>query len=301
MNILLIGAGVIGTVYGAELAAGGHTVSVYDHGKRTEQIKRSGLIVKDLATGVLLQQPVKIVSDPKTAAYDLVLVAVRQDQLVSVFPIVKQLKGEPTLLFFGNNPNGRSVLPKDLSKVIELGFPGLGGLMVGDTVEYLRISQQPTAIQANASSPTQEFAQALRLRGFKVESVADMDGWLVYHAVFVASIAAALYRCGTNATRLSGDRTTLALMCQAIEEGFEALRVQGIHGEPRNLHILHMPWLRPFAIRYWSRTFRSPMGELSFAAHARHAQAEMQALAKAVLSATAASPTRRDHLQQLLQ
>ena len=42
--------------------------------------------------------------------------------------------------------------------------------------------------------------------------------------------------------------------------------------------MLHSPLLRPVAVRYWARTMRSPMGELCFAAHARHAEAEMRAL-----------------------
>jgi hypothetical protein len=32
-----------------------------------------------------------------------------------------------------------------------------------------------------------------------------MSGWLAYHAAFVASIAAALYRCHTDPQRLAGD------------------------------------------------------------------------------------------------
>jgi len=301
MNILIIGAGVIGTVYGAYLVSAGNSVSFYEHGKRTAQIKNSGLIIKDVATGISLREPAKVVSDPTTAVYDLVLVAMRQDQLVSVFPVIKRLKGEPTLLFFGNNPRGRSTLPRDLLKTVELGFPGIGGSLVGDTVEYIRITQQSTTLQTNPSIPTREFAKALRARGFKVANVADMDGWLLYHAVFVACICAALYRCGTDPAKLADDSVTLTLMCRAIEEGFRSLRDQGFSGEPRNLHLLHLPWLRPFAVWYWGRTLHSPLGELEFGAHARHAQEEMKKLAQAVLKATKDSPTNRDNFQELLK
>lgn len=41
--------------------------------------------------------------------------------------------------------------------------------------------------------------------------------------------------------------------------------------------------MRPVAIRYWARSMRSPMGELAFAAHARHAEPEMRALARDVV------------------
>ena len=98
-----------------------------------------------------------------------------------------------------------------------------------------------------------------------------MDGWLSYHAAFIACVAAALNRCGTDADRLSHERDTLRLMCAAITEAFAALRREGTAGLPRNLGVLHSPHLTPVAERYWARTMRSPTGELCFAAHARNA------------------------------
>ena len=117
-----------------------------------------------------------------------------------------------------------------------------------------------------------------------------MDGWLAYHAAFVACIAAALYRCGTDPARLAADRATLTLMCQAITEAFAALRADGTAGLPRNLAILHTPLLRPVAVRYWAQTMRSPAGELCFAAHSRHAEAEMRTLGDDVAARITDSP-----------
>lgn len=39
--------------------------------------------------------------------------------------------------------------------------------------------------------------------------IADMSGWLAYHAVFVASVSAALYRCQTDPQRLARERGEL--------------------------------------------------------------------------------------------
>jgi hypothetical protein len=88
-------------------------------------------------------------------------------------------------------------------------------------------------------------------------------------------------------------------MCRSIEEGFGALRRQGVRGLPPNLRSLHRPWLRPVAVRYWARTMGSPMGERCFAAHARHAESEMRALALDALDRTRNAP-RTDHLDELL-
>ena len=111
-----------------------------------------------------------------------------------------------------------------------------------------------------------------------------MDGWLANHAVFVSCIAAALYRCGTDPVQLADDRRTLGLMCQAVTEGFAALRALGVGGLPRNLAVLHNRLLRWLAVRYWARSMRSSMGELCFAAHARHAEVEMRTLARDVMA-----------------
>jgi hypothetical protein len=79
-------------------------------------------------------------------------------------------------------------------------------------------------------------------------------------------------------------------MCRAITGAFVALRTSGTAGLPRNLAVLHGPLLRPVAVRYWARTMRSPMGELCFAAHCRHAEAEMRALGQDVAARITDSP-----------
>ena len=43
MRVLTVGSGVIGTVYGARLAAGGHAVSVLRHSPRTDQVAAGGM------------------------------------------------------------------------------------------------------------------------------------------------------------------------------------------------------------------------------------------------------------------
>jgi len=284
LRVLVVGAGVIGTVYGAQLAAAGNAVSVLAHGIRADAVVRDGLVIQDALDGTRLSSDVTPVRDATGGVYDLVLIAVRGDQMGSACDAVRTLSGYPTLLFFGNNPAGHAAIPPDLPGTVHLGFPGIGGSLREGTVHYVRIPQQPTALEAGASQTLDRVAGALQARRFAIERVADMDGWLLYHAAFVASVAAALYRCGTDAARLAEERETLTLMCRAVGEGFAALRHQHAHGLPRNLALLHRAPLRPFAVRYWARTLRSPMGELCFAAHARHAEPEMRALGDAVIA-----------------
>jgi 2-dehydropantoate 2-reductase len=299
MKVLIIGAGVIGTVYGAHLGAAGHTVHVLSHPPRTDDIAVRGLAARDVLSDNRTGTSARVVTGADADRYDLVLVAVRSDQLARACGQLAALDGSPAVLFFGNNPGGRPALPAQAADVVKLGFPGVGGVLRDGIADYVRIRQQPTALQADRDPRLAQLEQALRHRGFAVQRVADMDGWLAYHAAFVACAAAALYRCGTDPARLARDHQSLKLMCVAVTEAFAALRQAGVTGLPRNLAVLHSPPLKAIAVRYWARTMRSPAGELCFAAHARHAQAEMRALGDQVTSRLADAPAT-SHLRQLL-
>jgi 2-dehydropantoate 2-reductase len=282
MKILLIGAGVIGTVYGSHLCAAGADVTVLAHGRRTDQVAEYGLIARDLASGSETRANVEVVSQGGRPC-DLVLVSVRREQIWSTLQALGPLPAQTPLLVFGNNPTGRSGL-SGLSNPVFLGFPGVGGKMVDGVAEYALVRQQPTALEGSPEWPLIELQRLLETRGFVVQRVHQMEGWLTYHAVFIASITTALYRCGTDPVQLSRDRSTLNLMCRAITEGFAELRTKGVPGAPGNLTLLHRRLLHPFAVNYWARKLRSPVGETHFAAHAREARVEMQTLTEDVLS-----------------
>ena len=299
MRVLVVGAGVIGTVYGAHLACAGHAVSVLSHPPRTEDVARNGLTAHDVLDGRRAEASVSVIADAASRPFDLVLVAVRCDQLTAASSQLTALPGSPAVVFFGNNPGGRPGITSPVAGEIQLGFPGIGGVVRDGTAEYVRIKQQPTALQAGHDPRLDELARTLDGRGFATQRVTDMDGWLAYHAAFVACIAAALYRCGTDPGRLAADRQTLSLMCAAVTEAFAALRRLGMTGLPRNLAVLHTPLLKAVAVRYWAHTMRSPTGELCFAAHSRHAEAEMRALADQVTARLPASAAT-SHLSRLL-
>jgi len=299
VDILLVGVGVIGTVYGTQLARAGHAVDVLAHGSRTLQVERAGLCSKDTTTGISYKESVRVVTDGRARSYDLVIVSVWLDQIPSVVDCLRSLVGAPAVLFFGNNPSGRRGPPGGLRGPIHLGFPGVGGTLVGDVVEYMRIPQQPTTLEVGGGRAIEELASSLLRAGFAVSRTGNMDGWLAYHGVFVASVSAALYRAHGSAAELAANRPALTLMCRSIEEGFHALARQRVGGAPRNLRTLHRRALRAFAVWYWARTMRSEMGEQCFAAHARHAVPEMRKLAADAVERVGNEP-HTDHLRRLL-
>ena len=80
VRILIFGAGVIGSLYGALLAEAGYEVSVYARGRRLESMSQDGLLVK--YKGKIRKASVKVLSRLEAEdRYDLVFLTVRENQL----------------------------------------------------------------------------------------------------------------------------------------------------------------------------------------------------------------------------
>ena len=112
MHILVVGAGVIGTVYGAHLGAANHRISVLAHGERTAAIAARGLHARDATSGIETQAPAAVVTSAAELDVDVVLVALRRDHLHGAASALAGVTPDALVLFMGNNPAGRSGLPR---------------------------------------------------------------------------------------------------------------------------------------------------------------------------------------------
>jgi 2-dehydropantoate 2-reductase len=280
-QVLVVGAGVIGSVYAGRLAEAGHLVTLVARGGRLAQLEPSGLRLR-CAGGSEIRPRVTVVDQIPRAASDLVLVAVRREQVAAA---AKQVAGSvPRLvMLFGNfagmvNELG-SVLGDDRTLV---GFPGIGGRIEPDgLVTYMPIDQQPTVVGTNR--PPGEQAKAivacLRKAGFDTLEQPNIAGWLASHAALVVPMAVAIRAAGGQADALADRSDLLHLAVRATSATYRAQRRRGELVVNRNLRLLYLVMPDWFATRYWSGALRGEFGELAFAAHTRHAWDEMALLA----------------------
>jgi 2-dehydropantoate 2-reductase len=285
LNVLVFGAGVIGTVYASKLRQAGHSVTVLARGARLDDIRRHGLVVETVVDRRRSECRVDVTEDltPRDR-YDLILVAVRRDQLDASMASLAANSTVPTMLFMLNNPLGTSRLVETLGKDrIVLGFPGLGGTREGHVVRYALISQQPTTVgevDGRRTSRLEELVDAFRAAQLPTRVERHMDAWLKAHAFFVTAVCGAIYRAGGDCRRLSSDTATLGLLVAGVAEGFGAIRATGLPVTPFSLKVL-FTWLpRSFALRYWRQFFSQSTAEHVFGAHARSAAREMLDLAR---------------------
>lgn len=283
MKVLVYGAGVIGTLYGAKLRAAGHDVTVLARGTRLGAIRDHGLVIENMSQRTRWSTPVETTDHLGVDdTYDVTLITVRRDQLGGVMPSLRQNRRIGTMLFMLNNPLGSAQLRHSFSRDrIVLGFPGAGGGFAGHVVQYAIVPQQPTTvgtIDGRPSASLPRIVRAFRAAGFPTAISGDMDAWLKTHAFFVTAMCGAIDLAGGDCQCLSNDAATLALMVQGVREGFATLRSLGIPITPFLLKVL-FTWLPPaFAIRYWRRFLADSIAEIVFGLHAKTATQEMTVL-----------------------
>jgi len=285
MKILIYGAGVIGTLYGARLQESGQIVTLLARGQRLADLRRQGLALGDVVSGnrstTLIDTTERLGPEDQ---YDVVLITVRRDQLASVMPALQANRGVPTMLFMLNNPIGSSDLVRALGQDrVLLGFPGAGGTLEGPVVRYALIRQQPTTLgdlSGRSNERMRSLAAAFKAAGFPTKISGNMDARLKAHAFFVTAVSGALYMSGGDCRSLSEDAAALTLMIRGVREGFVTVRGLGLTVPPFPLRVL-FAWLpQRFAVAYWRRFFASDMADFVFGRHARSASIEMRAIAR---------------------
>ena len=89
MKIVVVGAGVIGSIYGGRLARSGHDVTLIARGQRLADLQAHGLLLEDADSGQRTEISLPVLGElSPDDRYDLVLVPVRSEQFASTLPIL---------------------------------------------------------------------------------------------------------------------------------------------------------------------------------------------------------------------
>lgn len=303
MRVLIVGAGVIGSVYAGQLLAAGHTVTLCARTTRLAELKESGLVLEDARTGQRACRKVALVAPTEAAGVrcDIAFVAVRHDQMMTTVPLLQTLGTD--VVFFGNAAGLVTTLTEAMGSRALFGFPAAAGVRDAAAVRFVLIRQQKTML-ADPVDPNsrrvQGLARMLRASHFPTTIAADAEEWLTAHAAFIVPIALALYSVGVRPRLLAADEPMLRTMVRATRQAFGALTAAGNIEIPRNLYRLYARLPERFAVYYWRRVLSGPRGELWFAGHTRSAPEEMASLAGVLQSVIERSGGRAPALDELL-
>lgn len=281
MRFLFYGAGVLGTIYAAQLARSGHTVTALARGRRLEEIRQHGLVLEEVSTGRRTEVTVPVVDrmDPD-ARWDWVVVLVRREQLEAVLDDLGGHLHSPNVLVMVNDAAGYGPWIQLLGPGrLVTGFPGAGGVKEGPVVRWDLAPAlfQPTTVGEPDGRPTERIPQlrrALRDAGFPTAQSEHMASWQKSHVAWVGPLAEAIYLAEQRGQDLSEDPVAAELAVRGMREAFAGLRSAGIRITPAPLAAMERVPV-PVAVaslRGWagSEHFRTLI-----LAHARAARSEL--------------------------
>ncbi|MBS0581962.1 MAG: ketopantoate reductase family protein [Proteobacteria bacterium] len=223
MNIILIGAGRIGSAVAFCLAKAGHDMTVVARGARFDTLSREGAIM----TVDGQRMPVKVLEtlDP-SVPYDLAIVTVPEHQVASLLPALSVCNASTILLMFNTF---QGIEPYQAAIGIErfaFGFPNMTAFLVD---QRLRFRVDGPGMVTTLTHPA--LAALFKDAGMPSEVEHDMDAYLRSHVAFVVPTFLAALLTWKRATSLTWAEARQ--LDAAWVEGFELVRSLGHTLKPR--------------------------------------------------------------------
>ena len=276
MRILIFGAGVIGSLYGAMLAEAGYDVSVYARGRRLENLTQDGLLYK--RKGKIRKAPVRVLSKlEEEDCYDLILLTVRENQLHAALEELRQ-NVSPTIVTMVNSletydswealcGEGR-IIPA---------FPGAGGGFDGNVLDAALTPRfiQPTTI-GKTDGRERALARVLHRAKIPCQIVPDMHAWQLCHLAMVVPIADAYYEAA-DPEHAGRDAALMRKTAKQIRDNLDAIAARKIRLSPGKMQAFR---LLPTPLVGWilGFVFQSSFGDRFMYRHSMKAPDEMRQL-----------------------
>ena len=276
MRILIFGAGVIGSLYGALLAEAGYDVSVYARGRRLESLIRNGLLLKSGA--MIRKAPVKVLSSVEPDdCYDFIILAVRENQLHAALKDLQQ-NSSPNIVTMVNSLEtyDRWETICGVGRIIPA-FPGAGGGFDGDVLDA---ALTPRLIQLTTFGKTdgreKELARILHGAKIPYQIVPDMHAWQLCHLAMVVPIADAYYEAA-DPGHAGRDAVLMRKTAKQIRDNLNEIAARKIRLSPRKMQVLR---LLPVPLVGWilGLVFQSSFGDRFMYRHSMKAPDEMRRL-----------------------
>ena len=281
-RVLVIGAGVNGSVCAASLFNAGMDVTLLARSKRLEEIKNEGIVIEDPFNKKRTVSRVPVIDhlDPKDL-YDYVLVVIRKNQVAGVLPMLAQ-NGSPNIVFMGNNLSGPGEYVEILGRPrVMMGAVYAAGKRDGNLIRAM-VSRSLAApfgeIDGRLTPRLKRLLNIFRQAGFKAEASTDIVDFQTTHAVAVALIASLVIKHGCDSYALGRSLDDLMLYAHALREAHQVLHALGRRIIPWTDALMgKLPaFLQVAGLRLM---LGSKLGEVGLAWHCSQAPDEMEQLA----------------------
>jgi ketopantoate reductase len=257
MNVLIVGAGVIGATYAWQMSLVGDEVTILVRPGKREQYEQNRIRIRCADERKRPVEKIETMFRPRVVeefspadGHDLVLVCVKSHQLDPLLPRLAAGAGRADILFFQNNWRGDEKIRDCLPNGQYLfGFSRLvGGWRTENTIECVIFNAPGMSTMLGEkdgeSTPRlKTIADSIRRAGLKPEISRQILGWLATHYVeYLGAVAAILKAGSTQAFAQDGGLVREAIL--ATRGGLAVCRAHGIDigkAAPFNLRLYALP------------------------------------------------------------
>jgi len=246
-KILVIGAGVNGSICAVGLYTAGFDVTILARGKRYEEIRDGGIVIEDPFKNTRSHTKVPVINrlDPEDS-YDYILVVIRKNQVPDVLPVLA-LNRSPNVVFMVNNPSGPDEFTGVLGKErVMLGFVFGAGKREGSVIRAIsgvggsRIATPFGEIDGRITPRLTRLVGILCQAGLKSKTSTDISDYLATHAANVALFAHLLIKHGCDTYALARSKADLRLLVDALREVLDVLRATGFKIVPSSANMVRI-------------------------------------------------------------
>jgi ketopantoate reductase len=281
-RILVVGAGVNGSVCASELRRAGFNVTVLVRRQRYEELNERGIEIENPLNGVRTVTKVALIDHlASDDIYDYILVVVRKNQVKELVPSLVQ-NHSPCVVFMVNTALGPEEWIAALgAKRVMLGFAFAGGRRENGVVRAMRTkAATPFGEASGAVTPRlTRLIGILNQAGLKSRIEPHMADWLASHAAMVTPLAVLLLKNGCDNYALAGSKSDLRLFADSVSETNAVLRANGRCIVPRAAAIIGA--LPRLVLAALFRLFlATKYAEIGAAWHCSQAPDEMNQLAR---------------------
>ncbi|WP_315119820.1 2-dehydropantoate 2-reductase N-terminal domain-containing protein [uncultured Clostridium sp.] len=282
-KILIIGAGVIGSIYAVNLSNAGYSVNMLARSRRLTELEEKGLTFYNNKTGSIDRAHVKIINKLyDDDIYDYVFVTVRYEQIEDALWGIKN-NCSRNIVTMVNNPFGYGKWGEIVGKEkIIPAFPGAGGKIENGILYYKLTSRviQPTTfgeLSGEKSTRITELYEILKSAGFPISICNNMDPWQKSHLAMVIPMANAIYFDGGDNYSTARNVQAMRNMSLSLKENFNFLKSIGIIITPIKLNIFRIcpTWFLSFILK---SVYKTKFAETLISNHANNAKHEMDLL-----------------------
>ncbi|MCX8130587.1 MAG: ketopantoate reductase family protein [Clostridia bacterium] len=259
MKLLVYGAGVIGTTYAWKLDEAGHDVTIFVRKEMKKHIEENGFILEYLDTADKKKERVRKAYFPKVTdalspddGYELIIAAVKYNQLSGILPDLAENAGEANILFFQNNWSEFDMIEKYVKpENYLLGFPAMvGGGREGNKINCIifRESYSSTMLGEKDGKRTPRLSRVYKVMksaGMKPEISDCPVDWLATHYIMQASGIGAFLKAGSYSS-FAASRQLIRESIMAHREGLNVCKVRGF--DPKKIFMSRMYYFPMFLI-----------------------------------------------------